>query len=67
MKLATLAACAWVAANLCGCMSTRHVEQSSVTSTGIDPNGCLSACYQATHDERQWHGPWFVQPDRAQP
>jgi len=67
MRLCTLAACAAVLIGSCGCMSTQHVERHYLASTDIDTAGSVSCSQQATQDARQWHGPWFAQPDGVRP
>jgi hypothetical protein len=52
---------------LCGCMTTQHVEQSRVVSTGVDTSGHYSCSSNCSQDVRQWHGPWFAQPESARP
>jgi hypothetical protein len=48
-----------------GCMQTRHVETSNVTTcTGGD---CPSATRESTYNERSWCGFWTGQPAKVQP
>lgn len=44
-----------------GCLQTRHVEASSVTTCG----DC--AAHDATYRERRWCGFWPFLPSRVQP
>jgi hypothetical protein len=67
MRLSTLLGGALLLGSLCGCMRTYHVERSSVGTTGIDTTGHVSCCQEARQDEREWHGPWFTQPDKIRP
>ena len=67
MKLRTLVLGGLVAVGLCGCLRTQHVEQSYYSNSGVGEDGRPTSCQHATHDERNWCGPWFVQPDRARP
>jgi hypothetical protein len=67
MKLATVMVAGLLALGLCGCLRTRHVEESHYTNCGPGPDGQPSSCSHSTHAERSWCGPWLVQPDRARP
>jgi hypothetical protein len=52
-------------AALAGCMQTRHVEVSSVSTCSAGP--CPSASHEGTYSERRWCGLWPCQPARIQP
>jgi hypothetical protein len=67
MRLLLLTAASVLGMCLTGCMTTRHVEQSRVVTTGVDPHAGVVYSDQATYAERNWHGPWVVQPDRVRP
>jgi len=49
--------------NSLGCMQTRHIEASSVSSCSPE----LGACQDATYAERRWWGFWLAQPDGVRP
>jgi hypothetical protein len=53
---------ALIAQAAAGCLQTRHVEASSVTTC----DSC-SSCSEATYNERCWWGPWLGKPSRAEP
>jgi hypothetical protein len=54
-----------LATAVAGCMQTRHVETTSVTSW--NPGPCPSAYHDSTYSERRWCGLWAGQPARIQP
>ena len=65
MKLLSATACALL--GLSGCLSTHHVEYHRVATTGVAPDGTVQTTRQGKESERNWHGPWVLQPDRARP
>ena len=67
MRLPALVALALFALGAGGCMTTHHVEQSHVSSVGLDGHGNLSSASESSHSERHWRGPWVKQPDQIRP